>query len=224
MSGDQWTARLSEFIDGELDQGEHEALERHLMECGDCRESVALLRRVRIRAGALGDRPPQADLWPGIAARIGVHADAMVAAPRSRRRWTFTVPQLAAAGLALLLAGGGTVWVGLGGMHGSAAPAANAPVLASVGRPGGVLVSGHAYDAAIADLEAVLARNRDRLDSATVQVLEESLRTIDRAIDRARLALEADPRDAYLNTHLAETMRRKLDLLRRAADFASVSL
>jgi hypothetical protein len=54
-------------------------------------------------------------------------------------------------------------------------------------------------------------------------VLEESLRTIDRALARARDALARDPSDTYLNAHLAETMRRKLDLLRRAAALATAS-
>jgi hypothetical protein len=79
------------------------------------------------------------------------------------------------------------------------------------------------YDRAVADLERVLAENRSRLDTATVRVLEESVRTIDRALARARTALAQDPSNSYLNAHLAETMRRKLDLLRRAAALATAS-
>ncbi len=36
-------------------------------------------------------------------------------------------------------------------------------------------------------------------------------------------ALDADSANLYLNTHLAETMRRKLDLLRQAAALVPVS-
>src|SRR5438445_400088 len=63
-------------------------------------------------------------------------------------------------------------------------------------------------------------RASGRLDSATVRVLTQSLVTIDSAIVQARRALAADPGSAYLNQHLADTMRRKLELLRRASALA----
>lgn len=71
------------------------------------------------------------------------------------------------------------------------------------------------YDSAIAELEQVLADNRTRLNPATVEVVEANLALIDRAIADARRALAADPASRYLNDHLAETMKRKVDLLRR---------
>jgi hypothetical protein len=73
------------------------------------------------------------------------------------------------------------------------------------------------YDAAVADLERILAEHRGRLDTATVRVLEQSLATVDRALARAQSALAGDPANPYLSAHVAATMRRKLDLLRRAA-------
>jgi len=48
-------------------------------------------------------------------------------------------------------------------------------------------------------------------------VLEHSLATIDTAIAQAGRALAQDPGNAYLNHHLAETMRRKIELLRQAS-------
>jgi hypothetical protein len=77
------------------------------------------------------------------------------------------------------------------------------------------------YDAAIGDLEAVLAEGRSRLDPATVTVIETNLAVIDSAIAEAERAIAADPANAYLNSHLARTMQRKLDLLRRAATLAT---
>ena len=47
-------------------------------------------------------------------------------------------------------------------------------------------------------------------------MLEANLEAIDRAIAQCREALLADPSSVYLNTYLAETRRRKLELLRRA--------
>src|SRR5918995_1673144 len=110
---DQWTDRLSEYIDGELTPGERAQLEAHLPACRECRETLDELRAVVTRAANLPARPPAADLWPGIAPRLsGGRADAVLPFhARATRRFTFTLPQLVAAGLALMVMSGGGVWV-----------------------------------------------------------------------------------------------------------------
>jgi len=76
------------------------------------------------------------------------------------------------------------------------------------------------YDAAVSDLERALDAGRHRLAPKTVLVLEKNLARIDAAIDEARAALKADPANVYLNTHLANTMQQKLELLRQATALA----
>src|SRR5439155_663556 len=58
-------------------------------------------------ARALDDRPPSADLWPAVAARIGLSSRARPVV----RRFSFTVPQLAAASVVLALLSGGAAWL-----------------------------------------------------------------------------------------------------------------
>ena len=72
------------------------------------------------------------------------------------------------------------------------------------------------YDATIAELQRTLAEGRGKLDTTTVRILEQNLAIIDRALEEARRAVAADPANTYLRSHLASTMRRKVDLLRRA--------
>src|SRR5439155_8950343 len=79
------------------------------------------------------------------------------------------------------------------------------------------------YDAAVSDLEKALEEGRGRLDPQTITVVEHNLQTIDEAIRQAREALAADPANTYLSGHLVEARRRKLDLLRRAAQLTSES-
>jgi hypothetical protein len=177
---------------------------------------------------------PAHDLWPAIARRIG-------ATPRSgsevidlelrqkaRRRWTFSLPQLAAAGIALMSVSGGTVWLlskparspSLAVRDTITAPSPHTtPVVAAGLKPN----AARSYAAAVADLERVLEEGRGRLDTTTVRVIEQNLAAIDRAIAEAQRALDADSANLYLNTHLAETMRRKLELLRQAASLVRVS-
>lgn len=208
---DVWTDRLSEYLDEELSAPEREALEAHLLECGGCAQALDELRRVAARAGALEHRPPTANLWPGIAARIAPKGEA---APRGLgRRFTFTVPQLAAAAAALVLLTAGGMWLALPSRDGGSSLAVQpVPTQAQT-----VSAAASNFDAAVAQLQRMLDERRDQLDSATIRVLEENLAAIDQAIAEARSALAEDPSNAYLNQHLATTMWRKVHLLRRAA-------
>jgi hypothetical protein len=223
---DPWIDRLSEYLDGELPADQREMLASHLRECAECAATLADLRRVAGRARALTDRDPAADLWPGIAARIGATTPSsgspvVPLTRRTGRRWSFTIPELVAAGIALMVLSGGAVMM----IRPGAAPVAVAPsptpppsvvpVTASQrGRRGG-------YDDAVSDLEQVLAQGRGRLDTATVRVIERNLAVIDTAIAQAQRALAADSGNVYLNSHLAATKRRKLEVLRQAASLVS---
>jgi hypothetical protein len=230
---DQWTDRLSEYLDGELPADERAELETHLRHCVGCGAVLADLKRIVARAQGLEDRGPERDLWPAIAARIGAGTR------REVRRWSFSLPQLAAAGIALMALSGGAAWL----LHPAATlplasrplPPVSAPrqagqpldglrqgdsqaVLAVAGRP---RAAAGGYDAAVADLERVLQAGRGRLDTTTVRVIERNLATIDRALAQAQRAVAADSANLYLNAHLAETMRQKLELLRQAAALVS---
>lgn len=220
---DQWTNRLSEYLDGELNASERQAFESHLATCAACGQTLDELRRVVTRAGTLEDRPPARDLWSGVARRIGVSVPNAVVDlnERRRRRFSFTMPQLAAAAVVLISASGAGVWAALN----SARPSAvgSQPTVESRTPTANLIAwvdSNQAYDASVAQLQQVLETGRGQLDTATVRVLEANLHIIDQAIAQARAALTKDPGSAYLSLHLAQTMRTKLELLRRAQAIA----
>ncbi len=77
------------------------------------------------------------------------------------------------------------------------------------------------FNAAVSDLERILREERGRLDPRTVLILERNLKAIDAAINEARMALDQDPANQFLNSHLADARRRKIDLLRHATELAS---
>ncbi len=212
---DRWTDRLSEYLDGELSPIEKAELEAHLADCSECFTTLGELRMVVQRVRALPTTPPRKDLWPGIAARLG-----------NRQVWrlAFSIPQLIAASLVLLLAGG----------MGSRLLVPRTPTESTrvvvrpvpVSEPAGVLPASFAdprYDAAVVDLERVLTEHRDRLDPGTVRVLEENLAIMDQAIANARAALARDPASAFLSAHLADAMQRKMKLLRDASALVTES-
>lgn len=171
--------------------------------------------------GQWRDEAPAQDLWPGVSARLGGSA-----APK-RSRISFTLPQLALAASLLMAVASGLTWLSA---NRPLAPAGTQPMVVaeseSTGRvEGGVVNANFAdaqFNAAVSDLEQILRDERDRLDPRTVLVIERNLKTIDLAIQEARMALDDDPANAYLNSHLADARRRKLDLLRHATTLASV--
>jgi anti-sigma factor RsiW len=219
---DHWTDRLSEYVDGDLSPNERRALEAHLSGCPTCAGVVADLRAVVATASELTDRDPAVDLWPGIAAQLPSAPGVTSLSRRQRlhqRRVTFSVPQLAAAGLALVLVSSGLLWAALRDRGGDVSPV-ELPAMAVAAAAADPAT---AYGAAIADLEALLAQHRESLDTATVRVLEESLTIIDRAIAEAQAALAEDPANRYLNGHLTTTMQRKLTLLQQAVSLTTVA-
>src|SRR5256884_1512016 len=196
---DNWTNRLSEYLDGDLPASERPALQAHLQGCAECRATLEQLRRVVARAQGLDDRPPATDLWHAIARHVGVVS---LDARRARRRVSLTVPQLAAAAVALTLLSAGSAWLLLRKQPAQRASQSNttaSPILTNVG----TYEANPKYAAAVATLERVLAQGRNRLDTATVRVVEKNLGIIDRAIRDAQSALAADPADSSLKLHPA---------------------
>jgi hypothetical protein len=218
---DRFTDRLSEYLDGDLDPRDEAALEAHLVDCATCRATLAELRAVVARASALPVGEPPEHLWAGIRQRI--ETDVPVAAVafatvRSRRRFAFSLPQLAAAAVLVMTLSGGTVWLALSGNRAAQPVGIAENGLSTDSQSLGRLVGNIAtFQTTIAELEEALARRSETLDPVTVAVLESNLKIIDAAIAEAVSALQRDPGNAYLNQHLGNTMEKKIDVLRRAA-------
>jgi anti-sigma factor RsiW len=230
MMADSFTDRLSDYLDAlngddEMSAADKRAVETHLAACASCRTTLAELREVAARAASLPSTPPAADLWAGIAARLDSTATVRPFEKRRPRQFSFTLPQLVAAGLALMVLSGGMVWIARRGDPRTNLPSViaerapeSAPPAAGDEPPSIVRtnLSDSRYDAAISDLEKTLDAGRNRLDPETVRILEANLLAIDRAIDQSRKALRDDPSNVYLNNHFVEFRKRKLALLRRA--------
>ena len=215
---DLWTSKLSEYTDGTLSAPDRQAVERHLVDCAECRVVLADLRTVVTEASALTDTPPTSDLWQGIAGRISVGGDGIYHLPTAQRqhsrRISFTIPQLIAAGIALVILSGAVGRFLVSGQASDAPPlpGSDLPVL-QVATPG----SRVAVNQALVELQQILEAGRGELDSTTIGILETNLAIIDRAIEQAQKAIAADPANGYLQDHLAATMRQKLVLMRQAA-------
>jgi len=219
------TTTLSAHLEGDLPADEAEGVEAHLARCRACRSTLAELRELVRRAGSLPDRPPETDLWPGIAEAVEASERAVrpgiVTLPdrRPRRTVSFSLPQLAAAALVVMLLSGGGAWV----YRGAAAPE-TAAVDGASGQTSAVRTASveagappEGYAAELEALERAVSEQRDELDPNTVRILEKNLAVIDRAIRESREALAVDPGNEYLESHLDRAYRTKIEYLREAA-------
>jgi anti-sigma factor RsiW len=223
---DAWTDRLSEYLDGEMADGERAGLDSHIAQCEACRTTLHELRAVVQQAAALPHREPARDLWGGILDTIRTAADPTVvpfpALLPGRRRFSLSVPQLAAAGLAITAISAGSMWFALRGPSSGSGMTSPPPSLSAANgtdeSAGARLVSNveDNYEGAIRELELALATTRASLDPRTVEVIEQNLLIIDAAIAEARAALADDPSDIDLYRYLDGTLMKKIDLLRRA--------
>jgi predicted anti-sigma-YlaC factor YlaD len=219
---DQWTDRLSDYLDGELNAAERAELEEHLSGCAECSAVLEQLRQVVARAQGLEDRAPDIDLWSGVAERIRAAASVSDLDEHrrhkqerfSQRRFSVSLPQLVAASVALMVLSAGSSW--MISKSGSLAGEGTMPAAAN----GTTMVAAElatSYDAAVLQLELILEERRSQLDTVTVRIIEENLLIVDRAIGQAQRALAMDPASIYLREHLAATKRQKLEFLRQAA-------
>lgn len=215
---------FDDHLDDRLPGRERALLEAHLSECAGCRQDLAAAVRLRAAARALPQAiDPPRDLWSGIAERIEQspreqrvpHVRGIRFTP-SWRRWA---PLAAAAVLLIAVSSGLTMALLRGPSTGAAGAAGGAPV------PGAAAPIDFAafepieseYRTTVAALQAELAARHDSLDPVTVRVIETNLLIIDQAIAEARRALAADPSSAHLPLHLSDIYRKKVELLRSAA-------
>ena len=214
--------RLHDYVDDLLCREERAEVERHLVSCAHCQRDVARLRDMLASLASLPSGvAPDGDLLPGVHAGI---AAASARTRRLRRAW------LAAAVIALALAG--TIGVLARGAEDPAAPANGVagaePTASPAPEPGERTPALPAavqavdrveapYVASAAELERLLARDRQMLRPETVRIIEESLAVVDRALAEARAALRDDPGNPVLEQILTANHQKKLDLLRGAA-------
>jgi putative zinc finger protein len=104
------------------------------------------------------------------------------------------------------------------------APATQQATQTPVAPPKGTLVGikknvsvTRVYDREIALLDSVVHTRRESLDPKTVQIIEQNLQIIDRAIAESRAALAKDPKSPLLTNRLDNVLGSKVELLRTIA-------
>lgn len=224
-------ALVSDYVDGELEPEQARELEEELARSPAMRSLLEDLRALRSQTSELSRSvAPTRDLWPSIERQVQRRGggEDETGEPGWLRRlaaWMLRpAPGLAVAGAAAV-----TAFVLLRGDAGvpaptspwTRAPAREASELADVEPPRAfraVLPHESEYVAALELLSDAYALQRDRLETTTLAVFDESLGTLDAAIESSRGALLADPESEDLRMALDHVYREKIELLRAATE------
>jgi len=172
--------------------------------------------RLREAVSALNEEiEPARDLWAGIHAGIDAERVQELGAAAVVRKRVIPLRVAAAAAVVLMAVTAGTTWW-LGSrtnlvIHTGPGSVAPNPDLGFV-----------AYERSVSELSALYDRRAASLDPATREVLERSIKTIDDALEDARVALMQDPANAEVRAFVESAYQQKLDFLRRANDVASL--
>jgi hypothetical protein len=199
--------QINDFVDDTLDAGERDVVSEHVRACAECRAEVEALQTMLQKVGGLPlSIAPARDLRP----QVWAQAD-------RKTLWHWRYP-LAAAAIALIaISSIMTLLISRDQneeLPTAAAPAPNSVDLVSLERQ---------YSTELEELQRALRNNRDELAPETVQILEENLGIIDKAIQEARDALTRDPNSSTLGELLRSAYQRKLDLLKQAARTSAVT-
>jgi len=221
-----WIDSLSEFLDGNLDPAERREIDRHLETCEECRGVLEDLKAVVVEARGLQDREPAQDLWPSIAAGLVMRGQAAgdvihleehrrTKAPVRPSYVRVTMPQLAAAGLVLMMASGAGAWMLRPALDDTWPATFASPSTIWTASRGDGPVSPYAEEVKV--LEEALSRLGDVLAPSTVRIIQKNLIIIDQAIEESAEALRNDPNDEFLRDYLDRVLRRKVEYLRETA-------
>jgi len=209
MNCPQIQEQLNDYLDGELSQEAHQAIDRHLGECLVCRRELEAARTLEVwTAGLDSEIQPSRDLWPGIEARINK-------SPAEAPPWWL---QLAAAGIALaVLSVPLSVWWA-GRLDESVSATAQVAIedelvaaQAELARSeDGVLL-------ARTDLITAIERHRDVIEDETLRIWEDNMILLDQAIGELRSALNEDPQNLRLRMLLASRYQQERKLLQKVS-------
>jgi hypothetical protein len=206
---DAFDDTLADLLEGTAAAGARAQAEAHAARCARCLALLSDLIALRDEAAALPVYAPTRDLWGGISAAIERKS---IRRLRIRR-----VASLGAAAVVVFATANMLVR-----SRSSVEPDGANATVASVEAASDSIASTlarveTAYDADVAELNAVVANQIAYVDTATVRVIESGLQEIDDAIEATRAALVTSPDNALLSRQLARAYELKLATLRQVA-------
>jgi hypothetical protein len=217
MNEQDMERRLNDYVDGLLSEDEARAFEKELEATPELRKAEAQLRNLQAAVRNLPEGiQPGRDLWGGVQARLQPKP-IMVHPRRAAPAWLFRLA-LPVAATVLVVAGASIVL-----RHMATRAVLPATVWERPGADLGIqLISAELapieseYRQTTASLREQLEASKQFLAPETVQVIDENLAMIDKAVEEIHTALKKDPGNQRLVHTLIATYDKEVELLERA--------
>jgi anti-sigma factor RsiW len=205
-------ARLSAFVDGDLDAPDAADVRAHLERCAACTGVAQDLTRVRDTARALGSMRPPDHVWLEVAGQIRLASPPATPADTPRRSRPALVQWIGLAAALVVITIGAYLFTRM------TQPQDIAP--GNVERPASVeafteelrLAIEHSERAG-AELEALIKSGEGSIDPALADTLQRNLAVVNQAITESRTALTSDPSSLSARASLFEALSRKISVL-----------
>jgi anti-sigma factor RsiW len=206
-------ARLNDWLDGTVEGRELQEIQEHVAGCAACGAEAERLRRIIERVRGLPKEilvPPR--VWRAVESRM---SEERVKAGFAAWVGRNTLP--VAASVAAVLVGGALL---IAALRGRGVPdSSSVPEAGDTSRTAAIAeLAGteREFDAAAAQLQALVDANRDALPPDAVAALDASLASLNLAAARIRVASRESPEQPQLARQVRQLHLQKLALLERA--------
>lgn len=237
MHCDECKLSLSEFMDNELAPGEAESVRVHLAVCDDCSsmcaELAAMVETSRLELADMPEPPNSPAMWRRIANVIETEAAQKPEQPVVKKRfWHLSLPQLAAAVVAIAVISSLVTVVGIRNYSQPSADDLTSRTAATqttfekvLSKFGLIDTPQAARDRRLKEQQATIdywasrvQMRRSQWNGRTREAFDRNMRVIDQSLVQYTELLQQDPDDELSSEMLDAVMNDKMNLLRDFSD------
>jgi len=203
---------ISDYIDNELTSKQTDALETHLKECPECRQTLEAFKNIAEKSGKLKEVSPPEWSWMRIKMRIGSQAKSTQLNLKNRWEWLRTPAFRLTAALLLVAVVAGVVHIGLrSSRNGDSYLFLDADsqkyTIAKLEE------AEEHYQKAIKALREAMESHEKNMDPEIVKVFHKNLELIDTSIDACKQVVLENPNSIDSRNYLLTVYKKKVDLM-----------
>lgn len=203
---------ISDYIDNELTSKQTEAMEKHLKECPECRQTMKNFRKIVEKSGKLVEINPPEWSWMRIKARIGSPSKSTQLKFKNRWIWLRTPAFRLTAAILVVAVVTGFVMIGLrSSQNGETFLFLDAG--SQIYTIAKLEEAEEHYQKAIKALREAMASHEKNMDPEIVKVFHKNLELIDASIEACKQVVLDNPNNIDSRNYLLTVYKKKVDLM-----------
>jgi hypothetical protein len=211
---------ISEYIDGDLDEGKASFLDKHMDTCQDCRELLKDFQQIKQTAKGLSKREPSGQTWFRIQARIKEKTQGPVPEPRVRFLLFPARLRYAVSASLLIFVVVGAVVIGVRVWNREGTVKGNNGQEFALAK---IQEAEQYYKLAIKALWEAVQAQKENFDPKIAETFRINLDLIDATLSDCKRAIQSDPGDLESQYYLLAVYEKKAELLDSMIEVSSTS-